>query len=78
MSIHLAGTTGVKGTIEVSENFRPRGKCLDGFSHVIRLYLFLNSQGFKLQVVPFMDSGPGGFFTTCKFKRPNPIGLSVG
>lgn len=52
-------------------------KDLDGFSHIILLYHFHRSQGFKPHVVPFMDSQPRGLFATRATKRPNPIGLSV-
>jgi tRNA-Thr(GGU) m(6)t(6)A37 methyltransferase TsaA len=77
MPIQPAGAAGVKGTVEVFENFRPGLKDLDGFSHIILLYHFHRSQGFNLHVVPFMDSEPRGLFATRAPKRPNPIGFSV-
>ena len=77
MPIQPAGAAGVKGTVEVSEEYRAGLKDLDGFSHVILLYYFHHSQGFKLQIVPFMDSEPRGLFATRAPKRPNSIGLSV-
>ncbi|MBN1854569.1 MAG: SAM-dependent methyltransferase, partial [Pirellulales bacterium] len=43
----------------------------------ILLYHFHRSQGFDLQVVPFMDSELRGLFATRAPKRPNPLGLSV-
>jgi tRNA-Thr(GGU) m(6)t(6)A37 methyltransferase TsaA len=77
MPIQPAGAAGVKGTVEVFEDFHPGLKDLGGFSHIILLYHFHRSYGFNLQVVPFMDSQPRGLFATRAPKRPNPIGLSV-
>ena len=77
MPIQPAGAVGVKGTVEVFEEYRAGLKDLDGFSHIILLYHLHRSQGFKLHVVPFMDSEPRGLFATRAPKRPNPIGLSV-
>ncbi|MFC1895129.1 tRNA (N6-threonylcarbamoyladenosine(37)-N6)-methyltransferase TrmO [Thermodesulfobacteriota bacterium] len=77
MPIQPAGATGVKGTVEIFEEFRAGLKDLDGFSHIILLYLFHRSEGFKLEVVPFMDTRPRGLFATRAPKRPNPIGLSL-
>jgi tRNA-Thr(GGU) m(6)t(6)A37 methyltransferase TsaA len=77
MPIQPAGAAGVKGTVEVFEDFHPGLKDLDGFSHIILLYQFHRSQGFNLQVVPFMDSERRGLFATRAPKRPNPIGFSV-
>jgi len=77
MPIQPAGAAGIKGTVEVFEDFCPGLKDLDGFSHIILLYHFHRSHGFNLHVVPFMDSEPRGLFATRAPKRPNPIGLSV-
>jgi tRNA-Thr(GGU) m(6)t(6)A37 methyltransferase TsaA len=77
MPIQPAGAAGVKGTVEVFEDFHPGLKDLGGFSDIILLYHFHRSYGFNLQVVPFMDSQPRGLFATRAPKRPNPIGLSV-
>jgi tRNA-Thr(GGU) m(6)t(6)A37 methyltransferase TsaA len=77
MPIQPAGAAGVQGRVEVFEQYRSGLEDLDGFSHVILLYHFHRSQGFKLQVVPFMDDQPRGLFATRAPKRPNPIGLSL-
>jgi tRNA-Thr(GGU) m(6)t(6)A37 methyltransferase TsaA len=77
MPIQPAGAAGVKGTVEVFEDFRAGLKDLDGFSHIILLYYFHRSHSFSLSVVPFMDSKPHGIFATRAPKRPNPIGISV-
>jgi len=77
MPIQPAGAAGVKGTVEVFEEFRAGLKDLDGFSHITLLYIFHRSRGFKLEVIPFMDTRPRGLFATRAPKRPNPIGLST-
>lgn len=77
MPIQPAGAAGVEGTVEVFSKYKDGLKDLEGFSHIIMLYHFHQSKGFKLHVVPFMDSTPRGVFATRAPKRPNPIGLSV-
>ena len=77
MPIQPAGASGIKGTVEVFEDFHPGLKDLDGFSHIILLYHFHRSHSFNLHVVPFMDSEQRGLFATRTPRRPNPIGLSV-
>jgi len=77
MPIQPAGGVGVKGQVEVFEEFHKGLKDLDGFSHIILLYLFHRSQTYKLHTKPFMDSELRGVFATRAPNRPNPIGLSV-
>ncbi|TVR75582.1 MAG: tRNA (N6-threonylcarbamoyladenosine(37)-N6)-methyltransferase TrmO [Marinilabiliales bacterium] len=77
MPIQPAGSAGVKGTVQLFDEYRSGLKDLEGFSHIILLYHFHRSQGFNLNVVPFMDTVPRGVFATRAPKRPNPIGLSI-
>ena len=77
MPIQPTGAAGVKGQIEVFEEYLLGLKDLDGFSHIIILYLFDRSEGYNLEVTPFMDTVPRGLFATRAPKRPNPIGLSI-
>ena len=77
MPIQPSGAAGMKGVVELFEEYRPGLKDLEGFSHVILIYLFHDSSGFDLQVVPFLDSQTRGLFATRAPKRPNPIGISV-
>ena len=77
MPIQPKGADGVKGTVEVFEPYRPGLKDLDGFSHLILLYQFHKSEGYELELVPFMDTVPRGVFATRAPRRPNPIGLSI-
>ena len=77
MPIQPTGAVGVKGQVELFVQYRPGLKDLDGFSHIILLYLFDRSEGYNLEVTPFMDTVPRGLFATRAPKKPNPIGLSI-
>jgi len=77
MPIQPSAALGIPGTVEVYPEFQDGLADLDGFSHIILLYHFHRSQGYKLRVVPFLDSEQRGLFATRSPKRPNPIGLSV-
>ncbi len=77
MPIQPAGAAGVRGTVQVFDEYVPGLQDLEGFSHILLLYLFHRGEGFNLQVVPFMDTEPRGLFATRAPKRPNPIGLSL-
>ncbi len=77
MPIQPGGAEGIKGEIEIFPEFVPGLADLDGFSHIILLYHFHESNGFDLKVKPFLDKKQRGVFSTRAPKRPNPIGLSV-
>ncbi|MBU0945568.1 MAG: tRNA (N6-threonylcarbamoyladenosine(37)-N6)-methyltransferase TrmO [Proteobacteria bacterium] len=77
MPIQPTGAAGVQGTVEIYEKFAEGLQDIDGFSHLILLYHFHQSHGYKLQVVPFMDTCTRGLFATRAPRRPNPIGLSI-
>ncbi len=77
MPIQPPGAAGVTGTAELDADLAAGLADLDGFSHVILIYLFDRASGFDLAVVPFLDSEPRGLFATRAPRRPNPVGLSV-
>ena len=77
MPIQPTGAKGIRGTIEVYPQFVEGLADLEGFSHIVLLYHFHQSEGYRLTVTPFMDTQPRGLFATRAPKRPNPIGLSV-
>ncbi|MCX5877591.1 MAG: tRNA (N6-threonylcarbamoyladenosine(37)-N6)-methyltransferase TrmO [Deltaproteobacteria bacterium] len=77
MPIQPSGAAGIYGTVELFPEFAEGLKDLDGFSHLILLYHFHESRGYKLIVTPFLDSEHRGVFATRAPKRPNPIGLSI-
>jgi tRNA-Thr(GGU) m(6)t(6)A37 methyltransferase TsaA len=77
MPIQPTGAAGARGTVDLYPEFAEGLKDLDGFSHIILLYHFHESRGYKLIVTPFLDSQPRGVFATRAPKRPNPVGLSI-
>jgi len=77
MPIQSASAEGVSGSIELNEDFVDGLKDLDGFSHIMLFYVFHKSEGFKLQVKPFLEDVVHGVFAVRAPKRPNPIGFSI-
>ncbi len=77
MPIQPKGAKGIRGRVEIFEEYRPGLKDLEGFSHLVLIYHFHKSEGYRLEVVPFMDDRPRGLFATRAPRRPNPIGLSI-
>lgn len=77
MPVQPVGALGTEGTVELFPEYREGLEDLEGFSYIILLYHFHRSQGFDLQVIPFLDRKPRGLFATRAPRRPNPIGLSV-
>jgi len=75
--IQPIGAKGIKGEIELFQEFQEGLKDLEGFSHIIVLYDFHKSKDFKLIVKPFLDNETHGVFATRAPKRPNSIGLSI-
>jgi tRNA-Thr(GGU) m(6)t(6)A37 methyltransferase TsaA len=77
MPIQPSGAIGVQGKIEVSPEYVDGLADLDGFSHIILLYVFDKVSQIQLTVKPFLDSTHRGVFATRAPTRPNPIGLSI-
>jgi tRNA-Thr(GGU) m(6)t(6)A37 methyltransferase TsaA len=65
------------GQVEVYLEFAAGLEDIEGFSHIILLYVFHQSSGFSLRVKPYLDDHLHGLFATRYPKRPNPIGISV-
>ena len=65
------------GTVEVYPKFADGLQDIEGFSHLILLYVFHRSSEYSLQVTPFLDDQTRGLFATRYPCRPNPIGLST-
>ena len=68
---------GVPATIELNPEFQEGLLDLDGFSHLILVWVFHQSQGFKLLAKPPHDDAQHGVFATRSPHRPNPVGLTV-
>jgi tRNA-Thr(GGU) m(6)t(6)A37 methyltransferase TsaA len=77
MPIQPTGAKGIKGTIEIEPEYNAGLKDVEGFSHIFLLYHFHLSEGYSLEVKPFMDDELHGVFATRAPRRPNSIGISV-
>ncbi|UCF56628.1 MAG: tRNA (N6-threonylcarbamoyladenosine(37)-N6)-methyltransferase TrmO [Deltaproteobacteria bacterium] len=66
-----------KGRAEIFEKYEPGLKDIEGFSHLILLYVFHRSKGYELICRPYMEDKLHGVFAIRAPRRPNPIGLSV-
>jgi tRNA-Thr(GGU) m(6)t(6)A37 methyltransferase TsaA len=65
------------GRVEVYPEFAEGLQDIEGFSHLILLYVFHCSTEYNLRVEPFLDDQKRGLFATRYPCRPNPIGLSI-
>ena len=66
-----------EGSVEILDEFKDGLKDIEGFSHILLLYVFHESRGFSLHVKPYLDTEERGLFATRYPSRPNPIGISV-
>jgi tRNA (adenine37-N6)-methyltransferase len=66
-----------RGQVEVYPAYVDGLRDLDGFSHILLLYVFHRSDDYALSVKPFLDDQERGLFATRYPARPNPIGLSI-
>jgi tRNA-Thr(GGU) m(6)t(6)A37 methyltransferase TsaA len=63
--------------IEVFEPFEGGLQDIEGFSHIIVIYWFHKSRGYRLLVKTPWDNIPHGLFSTRSPHRPCPLGLTV-
>ncbi len=70
-------SSGASGMIELFPEYQAGLQDLEGFSHLILIYLFHLSKKFSLKVKPFLDNLEHGVFATRAPARPNPIGISI-
>jgi tRNA-Thr(GGU) m(6)t(6)A37 methyltransferase TsaA len=77
MPIQPTAARGATGTIEIEPEYVDGLKDIEGFSHIILIYHFHLSEGYSLEVKPFMDDHLHGVFATRAPRRPNPIGIST-
>ena len=66
-----------EGRLEVLPEFEPGLRDIEGFSHLIVLWVFDRSSGAELTATPPSDDRPHGVFATRSPKRPNPIAFTV-
>jgi tRNA-Thr(GGU) m(6)t(6)A37 methyltransferase TsaA len=63
--------------LEILPEFEAGLTDIEGFSHLIVLWVFDRAEGFELLGTPPSDNRPHGVFATRSPRRPNPIGLTV-
>jgi tRNA-Thr(GGU) m(6)t(6)A37 methyltransferase TsaA len=66
-----------EGILEILSQFEAGLTDIEGFSHLIVLWVFDRSEGFDLLGTPPTDDRPHGVFATRSPRRPNPIGFTV-
>jgi tRNA-Thr(GGU) m(6)t(6)A37 methyltransferase TsaA len=66
-----------EGALEILPAFAAGLTDIEGFSHLIVLWVFDRSDGYELMVTPPTDDRPHGLFTTRSPRRPNPIALTI-
>jgi tRNA-Thr(GGU) m(6)t(6)A37 methyltransferase TsaA len=67
----------IEGKIEIFKEYEEGLKDTEGFSHLILIYVFHQSEGYRLHTKPFLDNKLRGVFSTRSPHRPNPLGLTV-
>ena len=66
-----------EGWLEIREEFAAGLTDIEGFSHLMVIWVFDRSADCRLMVTPPSDERPHGVFATRSPRRPNPIGLTV-
>src|ERR1700757_4002683 len=66
-----------EGVLEIMPELEAGLTDIEGFSHLIVLWVFDRSEGFELLGTPPSDNRPHGVFATRSPRRPNPIALTV-
>jgi tRNA-Thr(GGU) m(6)t(6)A37 methyltransferase TsaA len=66
-----------EGSLELLPEFEAGLKDLEGFSHLILVWVFHKAEGYELIFTPPSDDRPHGVFSTRSPRRPNPLGLTA-
>lgn len=66
-----------EGVLEILPQFELGLLDIDGFSHLIVLWVFDRVEGFELLASPPSDNQQHGVFATRSPMRPNPIGITI-
>jgi tRNA-Thr(GGU) m(6)t(6)A37 methyltransferase TsaA len=66
-----------EGSLDIRAEFKDGLKDIEGFSHLIVIWVFDRGKGYELIGTPPSDDRPHGVFATRSPRRPNPIGLTV-
>jgi tRNA (adenine37-N6)-methyltransferase len=73
----LGATHIMEGDLEVRPEFERGLQDIDGYSHLMILWVFHKAEGCELVGKAPTDGQPHGVFSTRSPRRPNPIGLTV-
>jgi tRNA (adenine37-N6)-methyltransferase len=73
----LGAQHNAEGVLEILPEFDAGLQDIEGFSHLIVLWVFDRVEGFELTALPPCDDRTHGVFATRSPMRPNPIGLTV-
>ena len=65
------------GTIKVYKKYAKGLNDVEGFSHLIIIYLFHKAKGYSLLAKPFLENKLHGIFAIRGPNRPNKIGISI-
>ncbi len=71
------GFDSVRGELELFKEFEDGLKDIEGFSHLVILFAFHESEGYRLHTKPLLDETLRGVFSTRSPNRPNPLGMTV-
>ncbi len=71
------GFDSVHGELEIFKEYEDGLKDIEGFSHLVVLFAFHKSEGYKLHTKPLLEDTLRGVFSTRSPNRPNPIGMTV-
>jgi tRNA-Thr(GGU) m(6)t(6)A37 methyltransferase TsaA len=66
-----------EGVLELLPELEAGLADVEGFSHLIVVWVFDRERGYELTAQPPSDDRPHGVFATRSPRRPNPIGLTV-
>ena len=66
-----------EGVLEILPELETGLTDIEGFSHLIVVWVFDRAEGFDLLGTPPSDDRPHGVFATRSPRRPNPIALTV-
>jgi tRNA-Thr(GGU) m(6)t(6)A37 methyltransferase TsaA len=67
----------IEGVLEIRPELEAGLADIEGFSHLLVIWVFHRSKGPELTAYPPSDDRPHGVFATRSPQRPNPIGLTV-
>jgi tRNA-Thr(GGU) m(6)t(6)A37 methyltransferase TsaA len=73
----LGAQHAAEGALEILPEFETGLTDIEGFSHLIVIWAFDRSEGYRMMVTPPSDNRAHGVFATRAPFRPNPLALTV-